>query len=108
MADPQWRSIVARCRRFLYPRHHFQPEIIHHAVKLYIRYPVSFLGVGDQLVARGVNIFYETVRRRSMKSKLAYARELTQSRPRPGARRELDEVFISINSNQWYVRRSGY
>ena len=44
-------------------RHRFPPGIIQHAVWLYFRFPLSFRDVEDLLAERGIDVFYETVRR---------------------------------------------
>jgi hypothetical protein len=46
-----------------YARHQFPPEVIQHAVWLYLRFTLSFRDVEDLLAERGLDISYETVRR---------------------------------------------
>ena len=46
-----------------YRRHHFPPEIIQHAIWLYLRFTLSYRDVEELLAERGVEISYETVRR---------------------------------------------
>ncbi|PNE10125.1 MAG: IS6 family transposase, partial [Beijerinckiaceae bacterium] len=41
----------------------FPPEIIQHAIWLYIRFTLSFRDVEDLLAERGIMVSYETVRR---------------------------------------------
>ena len=45
-----------------YRRHRFPPDIIQHAVWLYLRFTLSYRDVEDLLAERGLNISYETVR----------------------------------------------
>jgi transposase-like protein len=41
----------------------FPPDIIRHAVCLYLRFTLSFRDVEDLLAERGLDVSYETVRR---------------------------------------------
>jgi transposase-like protein len=47
-----------------YRRHRFPIEIISHSVWLYHRFCLSFRDVEDLLADRGVEVSYETIRRR--------------------------------------------
>jgi transposase-like protein len=46
----------------IFARHQFLPDIIRHAVWLYLRFTLSFRDVEDLLAARGLDVSYETVR----------------------------------------------
>src|ERR1700682_3005383 len=46
-----------------YRRHRFPPEIIRHAIWLYLRFTLSYCDVEELLAERGLDISYETVRR---------------------------------------------
>lgn len=46
-----------------YKRHRFPPEIIAHAVWLYVRFNLSLREVEEMLLERGVDVSYETIRR---------------------------------------------
>lgn len=46
-----------------YKRHRFPPEIITHAVWLYVRFNLSLREVEEMLLNRGVDVSYETIRR---------------------------------------------
>jgi len=46
-----------------YRRHRFPPEIIQHAIWLYLRFTLSYRDVEELLAERGLDISYETVRR---------------------------------------------
>jgi len=70
-------------RKISYRRHRFPPEIIQHAVWLYFRFPLSFRDVEDLLAERGIDTFYETVRRWSVTFGLTHASGLRRLRPRP-------------------------
>ena len=69
-----------------YARHRFPPDVIRHAVWLYLRFTLSYRDVEELLVERGLDVSYETVRRWVLKFGLQYARNLRARRPRPCAR----------------------
>jgi len=78
-----------------YVRHRFPPDIICHAVWLYMRFTLSYRDVEDLLAARGLNVSYETVRRWVLKFGPAIARNLRYTRPRPVGQWHLDEMVVS-------------
>ena len=49
--------------RLSYRRHRFPPEIIQHAIWLYLRFTLSYRDVEELLAERGLDVSYETVRR---------------------------------------------
>ena len=63
-----------------YVRHHYPPSVIQHAAWLYLRFNLSLRDVEDLLAERGLDISYETVRRRVVKFGTAYARTLRRRR----------------------------
>src|SRR6516165_8395078 len=77
-----------------YRRHRFPPEIIQHAIWLYLRFTLSYRDVEELLAERGLNISYETVRRWVLKFGPTIARRLRQRRARPSDRWHLDEMVI--------------
>ena len=44
-----------------YRRHRFPPEIIQHAIWLYLRFTLNYRGVEDLLAERGLGVSCETV-----------------------------------------------
>jgi len=56
--------------------HQFPPEVIRHAVWLYLRFTLSFRDVEDLLAERGIDVSYKTVRRWVLKFGPIFAREL--------------------------------
>src|SRR5262245_30429637 len=78
-----------------YRRHRFPPEIIQHAIWLYLRFTLSYRDVEELLAERGLDISYETVRRWVLKFGPAIARRLRQRRPRPNDRWHLDEMWCA-------------
>ena len=79
-----------------YRRHRFPAPIIQHAIWLYLRFTLSYRDVEELLAERGLDLFYETVRRWVLKFGPAIARQLRQRRPRPSNRWHLDEMVVRI------------
>src|SRR5215472_7063285 len=75
-----------------YRRHRFPPEIIQHAIWLYLRFTLSYRDVEELLAERGVEISYETVRRWVLKFGPVIARRLRRCRPRPSNLRTFIEA----------------
>jgi transposase len=89
-----------------YRRHRFPPEIIQHAIWLYLRFTLSYRDVEELLAERGLDISYETVRRWVLKFGPAIARRLRQRRPRPSNRWHLDEMVVRIAGERLYLWRA--
>ena len=89
-----------------YKGHRYPVEIINHCVWLYFRFPLSFREVEELMLARGVVVSYETIRRWCAKFGQAYANQLRRRRPRPGDKWHLDEVFVKINGITGYLWRA--
>jgi transposase-like protein len=89
-----------------YARHQFPPEIIRHAVWLYLRFTLSYRDVEELLAERGLDVSYETIRRWVDKFGSAYARNLRRLRPRPADTRHLDEMVVSIQGRRMFLRRA--
>ena len=60
----------------------FPPDIIRHAVWLYLRFTLSFRDVEDLLAERGLDVSYETVRRWLLKFGPLFAKKLRRRRRR--------------------------
>ena len=89
-----------------YKGHRYPVEIINHCVWLYFRFPLSLREVEELMLARGVAVSYETIRRWCAKFGQAYANQLRRRRPRPGDKWHLDEVFVRINGRLCYLWRA--
>ena len=89
-----------------YARHRFLPELIQHAVWLYLRFTLSYRDVEDLLAERGLDVSYETVRRWVVKFGQAYARRLRRSRSRPTGRWHVDEMMVRIGGRPMYLWRA--
>ena len=92
--------------RISYARHRFPPAIIQHAVWLYFRFALSYRDVEDLLAERGIDVAYETVRRRVLKFGRASSARIRQRRPRPSGRWHLGEVFVPIGGRIHYLWRA--
>lgn len=86
------------------------PEIIRLAVMMYIRFPLSLRNVEDLLHERGIEISHETVRFWWNRFGPLFAAEIRKRRVE-GMRSSrwrwhLDEVFVKINGEQYYLWRA--
>ena len=89
-----------------YKNHRFPPEIISHAVWLYHRFSLSFREVEELLAERGVTVSYEAVRQWCLKFGSTFAKRLRHRRGRPGDTWHLDEMFIRIRGERYYLWRA--
>lgn len=89
-----------------YKRHRFPPEIITHAVWLYVRFNLSLREVEEILLNRGVDVSYETIRRWAAKFAPQIARNLRRRQARPGDIWHLDEVVVTISGRKFWLWRA--
>jgi putative transposase len=89
-----------------YKNHRFPAEIISHGVWLYFRFCLSYRDVEELLFARGIIVTYEAIRKWCRKFGQAYANQLRYRRPRPGDKWHLDEVFLTIQGERYYLWRA--
>ena len=89
-----------------YRRHRFPPQIIQHAIWLYLRFTLSYRDVEELLAERGFEISYETVRRWVQKFGPVIARRLRRRRPQPSKRWHLDEMVVRIAGKRMYLWRA--
>jgi putative transposase len=73
-----------------YARHRFPPDVIRHAVWLYLRFTLSYRDVEDLLAERGLTVSNESIRRWVLKFGPIMARNLRANRPKPYTRSHLD------------------
>ena len=86
-----------------YARHRFPPDVIGHAVWLYLRFTLSYRDVEDLLAERGLEVSNESIRRWVLKFGPAIARNLRSARPRPHNHWHLDEMVVSIGGQRMYM-----
>jgi len=89
-----------------FARHQFPPDVIQHAVWLYLRFTLSYRDVEDMLAERGLDPTYETVRRWVTKFGPLFAKELRKRRPRPTSRWHLDEMVVKIAGKRNWLWRA--
>jgi putative transposase len=89
-----------------YARHRFPPDIIGHAVWLYLRFTLSYRDVEDLLAERGLMVSNESIRRWVLKFGPIIAKNLRAIRPKPHSRWHLDELVVSIAGRQMYMWRA--
>ncbi len=89
-----------------YARHRFPPDVIRHAVWLYLRFTLSYRDVDDLLAERGLEISNETIRRWVLKFGPEIACNLRRGRPIPHDQWHLDEMVVSIAGRRMYMWRA--
>jgi putative transposase len=89
-----------------YSRYRFLVDVIHRAIWLYLRYTLSYRDVEDLLAERGIEVSYETIRRRVTTFGPTIARRLRARRPISHRRWHLDEMFVRIAGKQMYLWRA--
>ncbi|WP_109261396.1 IS6 family transposase [Hyphobacterium indicum] len=87
------------------------PEIIHLAVMMYVRFPLSLRNVEDLLHERGIDICHETVRFWWNRFGPMFAAEIRRKRADrlrawPQWQWHLDELFVKINGETHYLWRA--
>jgi putative transposase len=75
-----------------YARHRLPPDVIRHAVWLYLRFTLSYRDVEDLLAERGLIVSNESIRRWVLKFGLVIAKNLRATRPKAYTRWHLDEM----------------
>ena len=89
-----------------YARHRFPPDVIRHAVWLYLRFTLSYRDVEDLLAERRIEVSNESIRRWVLKFGPGIALNLRKARPEPDDRWHLDEIVISIAGQRMYMWRA--
>ena len=93
-----------------YRGHRFPREVIAHAVRLYLRFALSFRDVEELLAERGVVVSvvvsYETVRRWVAKFGSYYAEELRRREVRAGRTWHLDEMATRVGGRLHWLWRA--
>src|SRR6202007_1274849 len=86
-----------------YARHRFPPDVIRHAVWLYLRFTLSYRDVEDLLAERGLIVSNESIRRWVLKFGPLIAKNLRAIRPKAYTRWHLDEMVVSLSGKQMYM-----
>ncbi len=87
------------------------PEVIRLAVMMYIRFPLSLRNVENLLHERGIDICHETIGFWWNRFGPVFAKNIRKKRHHPSSnysnwRWHLDEVFVKINGETFYLWRS--
>src|SRR5437667_5001005 len=77
-------------RPLSYAGYRFPPEIIQHAIWLYLRFTLSFRDVEELLAERGIDVSHETIRRWVAVFGPVIAKRLRAMRPKPHTAWHLD------------------
>jgi putative transposase len=86
-----------------YARHRFPPDVIRHAVWLYLRFTLSYRDVEDLLAKRGLIVSNEAIRRWVLKFGPSIAKNLKAHRPKAFTRWHLDEMVVSLSKANVHV-----
>ena len=89
-----------------FKRHRFPPQIVAHAVWLYLRFNLSLREVEEMLLERGIDVSYETVRRWNAKFGPQIARNLRRRQARPDDVWFLDEVVVKCAGEKFWLWRA--
>lgn len=89
-----------------FKRHRFSPQIVSHAIWLYLRFNLSLREVEEMLLERGIDVSYETVRRWIAKFSPQIARNLRRRQARPGDVWYLDEVVVKCAGEKFWLWRA--
>lgn len=81
----------------------FPSNVIQRAVRMYLRFTLSYWDVDDLLAERGFEVSYETIRRWVTTFGPVITRRLRARRPVPHRRWHLDEMFVRIGGGQIYL-----
>jgi putative transposase len=87
-------------------RHRFAPQIIAHAVWLYLRFNTSLREVEEMLLERGMDVSYETIRRWIAKFGPQIARNLRRRQAHPGDVWYLNEVVVKCAGTKFWLWRA--
>ena len=87
------------------------PEVIRLAVMMYIRFPLSLRNVEDLLHERGIDVSYESVRFWWLRFGPKFASEIRKRRSQSmrchsNWKWHLDEMFVKINGERYYLWRA--
>jgi putative transposase len=80
--------------------------VLRHAVRVYLRFSLSYRDIEELLAERGFGICYEPVRFWVLKFGPIIARRLRRCRPRPSNRWHLDEMVVRIPGERMYLWRA--
>jgi putative transposase len=89
-----------------YKRHRFHSDIIKHAIWLYFRFTLSFRDIECLMAERGIDVSYESLHYWVEKFGLKYASTIRKRRRAVSPHWYLDEVFVSMGKQKYYLWRA--
>lgn len=91
-----------------FKRHRFRPQVVAHAVWLYLRFNLSLREVEEMLLERSIDVSYETVRRWIAEFGPQIARNVRRRQTRSGDVWYMDEVFVKCAGEKFWLWRAVY
>ena len=89
-----------------YHGHRFPASIISCPVRRYFRFQLSLRDIEELLFERGVTVGYETIRRWCDKFGGGFACRAKAARPNAGATWHLDEMFVTLRGEPYFLWRA--
>jgi putative transposase len=89
-----------------YKNHRLPGAIISHGVWLSYRFTLSYRDMEELLFESGITVSHEAIRQWGRRFGQDYANRLRHRRPRPGDKWHLDEVFLTIHGERYYLWRA--
>ena len=90
----------------LFKNHRYPAEIIQYAVWLYFVFPLSFRDVELLLHQRRIVVSHEAIRAWCYKFGSSFAQQIRRKRRSATDKWHLDEVFVTINGQRYYLWRA--
>ena len=107
LCKPTQSRRISKITDELFKNHRFPTEVIQYAVWLYFVFPLSFRDVELLLHQRGIVVCHEAIRSWCYKLGPYFAGEVRQKRrQRATDKWHLDEVFVTINGQRYYLWRA--
>ena len=88
-----------------YKRYRYPKSVIGYAVRLYLRYCLSYRDVQEILLERGIDVTYESIRSWVQKWGASYASLIRKRRLGFRDKWHIDEVYLKINGIFYYLWR---
>jgi putative transposase len=89
-----------------YPGYRFPAEVIHHATWLCHVFSLSLRDIELILAERSVVVSHESIRRWCLRFGADFAAKLRKRRPKAGDTWHMDEVYLKINGEVFYLWRA--
>jgi len=89
-----------------YKHFRFPIAVISRAIYLYNRYTLSYRDVSDLLLARGVVVSHQTIKKWNIRFGMLYADEIKKRRRKPTRHWHIDELHCKIAGKKHYLWRA--